>query len=119
MKIVLSFFVFSLSLTLSIQAQIITPTRFLLQSAEQNYQESFILGLPNNDLIMFWYDSVSFDIKSARSIDNGNSWIDEDTIFSSSSSPQFRRDINAIVLNPKIEKSHNENRCNIDYSCGG
>ena len=99
MKILLSFLIFSLSLTLPIQAQIITPTRFPLQSAGQDYQESFILGLPNNDLIMFWYDSVSSDIKSARSRDNGNSWIDEDTLFSFSSSPQFRPDFNAIVLN--------------------
>jgi hypothetical protein len=85
--------------TVSIAAQITVPERFPLQSYEKDYNESFILGLQNNDLILFWYDSFNLEIKYARSTDNGNSWIDENILVVFSSQLQISPDINAIQLN--------------------
>ncbi len=85
--------------TTVLTAQITEPRWFSYQSQDQNNNESFILGLPNNDIMMFWYDSLEIKIKSARSTDNGISWNDSSTIATLLSSSNYSSDINAIVLN--------------------
>ncbi len=80
------------------QAQIVNPTRFLPQDNYQNNNESFLLGLPNNDMIMFWFDSTNNQIKSAKSFDGGNFWSNESIV--TTVTPTIHNiDINAVVLN--------------------
>lgn len=94
----LFFFVF-FSLSVFSSAQILQPGYFALQSSAQNNTESFLLGLPNNDIIMFWYDSLALKVKSSRSTDNGSTWSAENTITTFINVPLYNVDINAIVLN--------------------
>ena len=78
--------------------QVTSPTRFPVQEYFQNNYESCLLGLPNNDLIMFWYDSTDSQLKSSKSNDGGINWQSE-TIVTSFIATDFGVDINAIVLN--------------------
>lgn len=94
----LFFFAF-FGLSVFSNAQILQPGYFALQSSAQNNTESFLLGLPNNDIIMFWYDSLALKVKSSRSTDNGLSWSAENTITTFTYVPLYNVDINAIVLN--------------------
>jgi hypothetical protein len=98
MRKYLFFFVF-IGLSVLSSAQILQPGYFALQSSAQNNTESFLLGLPNNDIIMFWYDSLALKVKSSRSTDNGSTWSAENTITTFINVPLYNVDINAIVLN--------------------
>lgn len=98
MRKYLFFFVF-IGLFVFSNAQILQPGYFALQSSAQNNTESFLLGLPNNDIIMFRYDSLALKVKSSRSTDNGISWSAENKITTFINFPLYNVDINAIVLN--------------------
>ena len=87
-----------LLISLITEAQVTYPTRFPVQEYFQNNYESCLLGLPNNDLIMFWYDSTDSQLKSSKSIDGGLNWQDESIIIDFISD-EYGADINAIVLN--------------------
>ena len=78
-------------------SQVIEPTRFPLQEYNRNNNEAFLIGLPNNDLVMFWYDSTLYQIKYARSIDGGNYWINPDSLVNIVPSESYI-DINGAVM---------------------
>jgi len=87
-----------LLISLITEAQVTSPTRFPVQEYFQNNYESCLLGLPNNDLIMFWYDSTDSQLKSSKSTDGGLIWEAESMIIDFISD-KYGADINAIVLN--------------------
>ncbi|RPI63080.1 MAG: exo-alpha-sialidase, partial [Ignavibacteriales bacterium] len=87
-----------LLISLITEAQVTNPTRFPVQEYFQNNYESCLLGLPNNDLIMFWYDSTDSQLKSSKSTDGGLNWEDENIIIDFISD-EYGADINATVLN--------------------
>ena len=87
-----------LLISLITEAQVTSPTRFPVQEYFQNNYESCLLGLPNNDLIMFWYDSTDSQLKSSKSTDGGLIWEDE-SIIVEFISDVYGTDINAIKLN--------------------
>ena len=60
--------------------QVTSPTRFTVQEYFQNNYESCLLGLPNNDLIMFWYGSTDSQLKSSKSNDGGINWQSESIV---------------------------------------
>ena len=99
MKLFGYFFLIYIFFTIVLTAQITEPRWFSYQAQDQNNNESFILGLPNNDIMMFWYDSLEIKIKSARSTDNGISWHDSSSIATFLSPSNYSSDINGIVLN--------------------
>jgi len=87
-----------LLISLITEAQVTSPTRFPVQEYFQNNYESCLLGLPNNDLIMFWYDSTDSQLKSSKSTDGGLIWEDE-SIIVEFISDVYGADINSVVLN--------------------
>ncbi|MCC6255867.1 MAG: exo-alpha-sialidase, partial [Ignavibacteriaceae bacterium] len=98
MKVYNWFIFISINIFLTTYAQIDTPTRFPVQEYFQNNYESCLLGLPNNDLIMFWYDSTYSQLKSAKSNDGGLNWQPEN-IVTSFITDEYGPDINATILN--------------------
>jgi hypothetical protein len=86
------------NLTIFSYAQISEVTRFPLQDANQNNKESFLLGLTNNHLIIFWFDVTNYQIKLSRSSDNGGNWSDP-SILANISTSETQFDINALLLN--------------------
>jgi hypothetical protein len=96
-KLYLYVFIFIFFLAGLNNAQIITPTRFPIQEQYQNNTESFLLGLPNNELVMFWYDSSNSQIKYSRSPNSGNWWYDADSLINILSTERYV-DINGVVL---------------------
>ena len=87
-----------LLISLITEAQVTNPTRFPVQEYFQNNYESCLLGLPNNDLFMFWYDSTDSQLKSSKSTDGGLNWEDENIIVEFISDA-YGADINAVMLN--------------------
>ena len=92
--IVLIMFLF---LTIIAKAQINGVNRFPLQEFYQNNNESFLLGLANNNLIMFWFDSSSYQIKFSKSVDGGSSWYSLDSLVNIISTEKYV-DIKGVVL---------------------
>ena len=86
---------FTLSKFLS--SQIIQPTKFPNQSSEISNTESFLLGLPDNSMIMIWYDIETGFINTSKSTDNGSSWGNTDQIIDFTTNQPV--DISAVVMN--------------------
>ncbi|MCC6254411.1 MAG: exo-alpha-sialidase, partial [Ignavibacteriaceae bacterium] len=91
--VIVSIFIISIQT----QAQVNQPTRFPYQPYSVNNKDAFLLGLPNNNLVMFWYDLQFNQIKYARSSDGGNYWINTDSLVNIVESESYV-DINAVVL---------------------
>ncbi len=81
----------------SLYSQITYPVRFVHQPFNYNNTESFLLGLPNNEALMFWYDSTSAVIRYARGNNDLLNWYSQDSISYITASNKDV-DINAIVL---------------------
>ncbi len=90
-------FLFIVLCTFQSFAQITHPLHFQLQSDSISNTESFLLGLPDNSLMMFWYDSTSHTINSSRSTDQGMNWNEFNIVYISYNHPDF--ELNAVVLN--------------------
>ena len=78
-------------------AQINNPFLFSSQDSSVSNKESFLIGLPDNSLLMFWADRNMDAIYSSKSIDNGLTW--ENAVEIISFSGQNPKDLNAVVLN--------------------
>jgi hypothetical protein len=113
MKYFISFF--AITFTLQSFAQIINPLHFQNQYSWISNKESFLLGLPNNDMQMLWHETGTNLIHTAKSYDGGFNWGSTQQIVGISG--QNPIDINAIVLNSgRILASYNEYRYKAMYS---
>ncbi len=74
MKIALKIFLIILLFSFTVSAQISTPVKFDKPIEYIDNTSSFLLGLPNNDLLMFWTEKHTGRLLAARSSDNGNLW---------------------------------------------
>jgi hypothetical protein len=113
------FFLFSLfaslSYSTSIYSQIANPLRFPGQYQWISNQEAFLLGLPDNSMLMIWYEEGTHIIHSAKSYDGGFNW--EPTIQIVSASGQNPIDLNAVVLNSgRILVTYKDSRYKAMYS---
>ena len=97
MKIALKIFLLILLFSFTVSAQISTPVKFEKQKPYMDCSESFLLGLPNNDLLMFWAESSTRIIYMSRSTDNGNIW-SEPIILVDNYYQQQNFELNAVVL---------------------
>ncbi len=97
MKNTLKIFLIILLFSFTVSAQISTPVKFEKQKPYMNCSESFLLGLPNNDLLMFWAESSTRIIYMSRSTDNGIIW-SSPAIVVNDSYIQMNFEINAVVL---------------------
>ena len=88
----------SLNILFTTYSQVTSPTRFPMQEYFQNNYESCLLGLPNNEALMFWYDSSSSVIRYARGNNDMLYWYSQDSISYINSSNKFV-DINVVILN--------------------
>ena len=65
---------FVILFSLQLFAQMTNPVHFPIQSDSTSNKESFLLGLPDNSMMMFWYYSTLHTINSSRSTDEGLIW---------------------------------------------
>ncbi len=80
-------------------SQITKPIHFQNQNNQVSNKESFLLGLPDNSMLMVWYarDSTQFGkLNSAKSTDNGLTWGSTNLIMEFGE--PFPVDINLITL---------------------
>ena len=96
-------------------SQISNPLRFASQYGWITNKQSFLLGLPNNDLLMLWYETGTYMIHSSKSYDGGFSWSFAQQIVSTSTQDQV--DINAVVLSSgRILATYKDIRYKMMYS---
>ena len=76
MKNALEIFLIILLFSFTVSAQISTPVKFDKPIEYVDNTSSFLLGLPNNDLLMFWTEKHTGRLLAARSSDNGNLWLE-------------------------------------------
>ena len=81
-------------------SQISHPIHFQNQNIETSNKESFLLGLPDNSLLMIWFERSSTIIgalNSAKSTDNGFTWSNTNQIMEFGELKPI--DINLTILN--------------------
>jgi len=88
--------IFYLVFSVYIFAQSSTPIHFSQQSDSISNKESFVLGLPDNSMLMLWYDRSTHTLISAKSYDEGLSWSYTNGIAGFNESSSI--DLNAVVL---------------------
>jgi hypothetical protein len=97
-------------------AQILNPVHFPMQSDSASNKESVLLGLPDNSMMMFWYDTDTKTIYSSKSTDEGVSWSNIYSVYSTAYSFDIT-EINAVVLNTgRIILTFNDHRYYSIYS---
>jgi hypothetical protein len=89
--------IFCLFFLVNVFAQVSYPTHFQNQFDTVSNKESFFLGLPDNTMLMLWYERGNSAIQTAKSYDGGLSWdYSQYIVWFTEENPV---DINAIVLN--------------------